>query len=228
MAMAGPITVLIADDHALFREGTRRIVEDEPDMRVVGEASDGPEAVRLATTLRPAVVLMDIAMPGLNGIEATRAIKEQAPDCAVLVLTAYDDDPYVFALLDAGAAGYLLKSVDGAELVEAIRSVSAGDAVLHPAIARKVLRRFTGRRTEERDGGWAALSAREREVLRLAGTGMSNKEVALRLGLSVRTVQVHLAHIFEKLGVASRTEAVVLALRRGWLTLEDLEVEADD
>lgn len=226
--MAAPITVLIADDHALFREGTRRIVEEEADMRVVGEASDGPEAVRLASMLRPNVVLMDIAMPGLNGIEATRAIKQQAPGCAVLVLTAYDDDPYVFALLDAGAAGYLLKSVDGEELVEAIRSVHAGDAVLHPTIARKVLRRFTGGHRDERDGGWAALSPREREVLRLAGAGMTNKEVARRLGLSVRTVQVHFAHIFEKLGVASRTEAVVLALRRGWLTLDDLEEEPDN
>lgn len=221
------ISVLIADDHALFREGTRRIVEAEPGMSVVAEAADGGEAVRLAERHRPAVALMDVAMPHMNGIEATRRIKAAVPGCAILALTAYDDDQYVFALLEAGAAGYVLKDIEGSELVEAIRSVHVGDAVLHPTIARKVLRRFKGEPDASLDSPWASLSEREREVLRIAGSGLSNKDIALRLQISARTVQVHLAHIFEKLGVASRTEAVILGLKRGWFSLDDLEMPDD-
>lgn len=218
----GKIRIVIAEDHALVREGTRQLLEQHQDMAVVGEAADGAEAVELVTKLRPDVAIVDIAMPRLNGIEATRQIKARCPATAVLILTAYDDDQYVFALLEVGAAGYLLKNVRGGELVEAVRSVYAGESVLHPAIARKVLTRFIPCRGTERRDEPDHLTEREHEVLRLAARGLSNKEIARELSLSVRTVQVHLSHVFNKLGVASRTEAVIQGLRRGWFKLEEL------
>ena len=216
------IRVLLAEDHVIVREGTRELVQHEPDMEVVGEAGDGEEAIQLATKLRPDVVIMDIAMPKLNGIEATKQIKELYPSTAVLVLTAYDDDQYVFALLEAGAAGYLLKNVRGRELIDAIRAVYAGESVLHPAITRKVIESFlpAGKPAERRIA--EPLSEREMEVIKLAGRGMSNKDIAEELSLSVRTVQSHLGNIFNKLGVGSRTEAVLYALKKGWVALEDL------
>jgi DNA-binding NarL/FixJ family response regulator len=217
------VKVLIADDHAVVREGTRQILEQEPDMEVVGEAEDGEEAVRQTGRARPNVAIVDIAMPGVDGIEATRQIKEQYPEVAVLILTAYDDDQFIFSLLEAGAAGYLLKSVRSHELVEAVRAVYAGESVLHPAIARKVLNRFTpaaGAAKPEKPV--ETLSEREMEVLKLASRGLSNQEIADELYLSLRTVQAHLGHIFNKLRVSSRTEAVVRALKEGWVTLEDI------
>lgn len=214
------IRILIADDHALVREGTRRILEAEPDIEVVGEAADGAEAIALAEELAPDVVVIDIGMPVINGVEATRVIKERLPEVGVLVLTVHDDDPYVYAILEAGAAGYLLKDVHGAEVIEAVRSVRAGEAVLHPAIARKVLRRFSAAGSSQ--ANYAPLTAREVEVLRLAARGLSNKQIGTELGLSARTVQVHLGRIFHKLRVASRTEAVIEGLRRGWFRLEDV------
>jgi len=216
------IRVLLAEDHVIVREGTRELVQHEPDMEVVGEAGDGEEAIQLATKLRPDVVIIDIAMPKLNGIEATKQIKELYPATAVLVLTAYDDDQYIFALLEAGAAGYLLKNVRGRELIDAIRAVYAGESVLHPAITRKVIESFmpAGKPAERRIA--EPLSEREMEVVKLAGRGMSNKDIAEELSLSVRTVQAHLGNIFNKLGVGSRTEAVLYALKKGWVALEDL------
>lgn len=216
------IRILLADDHALVREGTRELLEREDDLTVVAEASDGEEAVRMVATYEPDVALMDVAMPKLNGISATRSIKSIAPSTAVLVLSAYDDDQYVFALLEAGAAGYLLKNVRGRDLVEAVRSVHAGESVLHPVIARKVIDHFSqaGEDTSEA-AGVETLTDRELEVLKLASTGMTNKDISERLCLSIRTVQAHLSTIFGKMGVGSRTEAVVQALRKGWLTLED-------
>jgi NarL family two-component system response regulator LiaR len=217
------IKVIIADDHALFREGTRSLIAQEKDMEVVGEASDGEESIRLVTELRPQVVLMDIAMPKVNGIEATRSIKADSPATAVLILTAYDNDQYIAALLEAGAAGYLLKNVSGSDLVNAIRAVYAGEAVLHPAIAKKVFSRLGATRREaEEPAQLAELSEREIEILRLAAKGMSNQNIAARLYLSRRTVQAHLANIFRKMDVGSRTEAVLQALRKGWLGLDDL------
>ena len=218
------ITILLADDHVLVREGTRELLEHEDDMSVVGEAGDGEKAVDLAADLRPDVVIMDIAMPKLNGIEATKRIKSIHPDSAVLILSAYDDDQYVFALLEAGAAGYLLKDVPAHELVEAIRAVHAGESILHPTIARKVINRFAPPSGEEAAGvGVDQLSKREMEVLRLAAQGMTNMEIANELVLSVRTVQGHLSNIFSKMHVGSRTEAVIQALRWAWLSLEDIQ-----
>ncbi len=217
------IRILIADDHAFVREGTRRILEQEPDLEVVAEAGDGEEAVKLSCDLKPDVVLVDVAMPRLDGIEATRRIKAQCPAVAVLVLSAYDDDQFIFGLLEAGAAGYLLKSVRGLEIVDAIRAVHAGESVLHPSVARKVLNRFAGVSGKQRDKkSLDLLTEREMEVLRMVTKGLSNKDIADGLCLSVRTIQGHLANIFNKLRVSSRTEAVVHALKEGWVTLDNM------
>jgi NarL family two-component system response regulator LiaR len=216
------IRVIVADDHAIVRDGTRRVLESEKDIEVVGEASDGEEAVSQTTKLRPDVVIMDIAMPKLNGIEATKQIKERLPATAVLILTAYDNDQYIFSLLQAGAAGYLLKNVRDFELVEAIRSVHSGESVLHPVIARKVLHRFVPSAQEPQDSTQELLSKRELQVLKLAARGMSNKDIAEELYLSARTIQAHLANIFDKLQVGSRTEAILHGLKEGWFSLEDI------
>jgi len=217
----GKIRVLLAEDHAIVREGAREFIQREPDMEVVAEATDGEEAVRLASELHPDVVVMDVRMPKLNGIEATKKIKELLPSTALLVLSAYDYDQYIFALLEAGAAGYLLKGVRAHELIDAIRAVYAGESVLHPVVARRVINRLVSHPPSEPTAS-ETLSEREMEVLKLAAKGTSNKDIAEKLFLSPRTVQAHLGNIFHKLGVASRTEAVLHGLRKGWLTLDDL------
>ncbi|WP_295817867.1 response regulator transcription factor [uncultured Deinococcus sp.] len=209
------ITLLLVDDHPVVRKGTRELLEGESDLHVVGEAGSGAEAITRARALTPDVILMDVSMPGMNGIEATRAIKKEQPGVGVLVLTSYDDDAYVFALLEAGAAGYLLKNASEDDLLGAVRAVAAGESALHPSVARKVLERFSANTTPtppEDD-----LSPRELEVLRVAATGRTNKEIARDLDISPRTVQVHLANIFSKLGVGSRTEAVLYGIKRGWI-----------
>ncbi len=217
------IRILLAEDHKVVREGTRRLLESQEDFEVVGEASDGVEAVDLAKKCKPEIIIMDVSMPRLNGIEATRQIKALYPNMAILVLTGYDNDEYVFALLEAGAAGYLLKESSGEELIDAIRQVMTGEPVLHPKIMKKVLNRL---RSPSEDlpvqSLGEVLSDREKEVLRLAAKGMSNMEIADSLTLSVRTVQTHLRSIFNKLGVGSRSEAIVYGLKKGWLTLEEL------
>lgn len=222
-----PIRILLADDHIVVREGTRQILEREPDLYVVAEASDGQEAVALAEKEKPDVALLDISMPVMNGIEATRAIKKILPQTAVLVFTAYDYDEYVFAILQAGAAGYLLKNVRATELISAVRRVYEGEPVLHPAIAKKVLSRVRESAPPPPPSPESAevLTDRELEVLRLAAEGLSNRDIADRLVVSPRTVQSHMANIFSKLRVGSRTEAVMVGLRRGWIRLEDLPEE---
>lgn len=217
------IRVLLAEDHVITRQGMRRLLEEESDLMVSGEAGDGEEAVRMALDMQPDVIIIDIAMPKLNGIEATRQIKLIHPAIAVLVLSAYDDSEYVFGLLEAGAAGYLLKTASGEELIHAIRAVHKGEPVLAPIIARKIINRFRlpskvlGR---ERPSDY--LSDREMDVLKLAARGRTNKDIADQLHLSKRTVEGHLRTIFNKLGVASRTEAVLYGLRKGWFALEDV------
>jgi len=218
----GKIRILLADDHAVVRQGTRELLEREDDLEVVAEAGDGEKAVHLAAKHSPDVAIMDIAMPKLNGIDATRQIKAANPRVSVLVLTAYDDDQYIFALLEAGAAGYLLKNVHADELIRAVRAVAAGEAVLHPAIARKVVSRFAPPQPKRGEtNALDQLTEREIEVLKLAAKGLKNQDIARELFLSIRTVQTHLSNIFSKMGVGSRTEAVLEALKRGWLMLED-------
>lgn len=219
---AAPVRVLLVDDHEVVRRGTRELLGRADGIEVVGEAQDGREAVALAARLRPDVILMDVAMPGVNGIEATREIKRGLPGVAVLALSAYDDDPYVFALLEAGAAGYLLKNVRGAQLVEAVRAVRQGESILDPTISARVMRRVAGRLAAPEDAV-ERLTPRELEVLRVAARGLSNKEIAARLTISTRTVQVHLANVFAKLRVGSRTEAVMHAVRRGLISVADAE-----
>ena len=216
------LTVLIADDHPLVREALRQALDGEEDMEVVAEASDGEEAVKLASESKPNVAVMDIVMPKLNGIEATRRIKEGAPDTAILILTAYDDDEYILGLLDAGAAGYLLKSARGRDLVGAIRAIRSGESVLHPKIIAKLLERASRAPVEEHKAS-ELLSKRESEILNLLTSGMSNKEIAGKLFLSQRTVKAHLTNIFNKLNVASRSEAIVKGLQWGLVTLENTE-----
>jgi len=215
------LRVLIADDHPLVREALHQALDGEEDMEVVAEAGDGEEAVNLATELKPDVVVMDIVMPGLNGIEATRRLKQIAPDIAILILTAYDDDEYVLGLLDAGAAGYLLKSARGRDLAGAIRAIRSGESVLHPNIIAKLLKRATVAPAKEHKSR-ELLSARESEVLRMVALGMSNKEIADTLSLSQRTIKAHLTNTFNKLNVASRSEAIVKGLQWGLVTLENI------
>ncbi|MCK4316447.1 MAG: response regulator transcription factor [Anaerolineae bacterium] len=218
--MTKMIHVVLADDHAVVRKGIRQFLEEADDITVVAEASDGAEALRLVEAHQPDVAVLDIRMPEVTGVEATRRIKERFPQVRVLVLTAYDDDPYVFALLQAGADGYVLKTASGDELVRAVRTVHQGGTALSPEIAAKVVRQATSHRPEGAADQVETLTTRELDVLRLAARGLTNRAIGHGLGISHRTVQGHLASIYGKLGVNSRTEAVTEALRRGWIVIE--------
>jgi len=221
-----PIRVVLVDDHAVLRHGLRRLLEDEPDIEVVGEAGNGLEAVAVTRALAPDMVLMEVVMPRLNGIEAARQIKQSNPATAILALSAYDDDRYVLGLLEAGAAGYLLKSATAREVIHAIRAVHAGEAVLHPAVAGRLLSRAARPTRAVPTHGHELLTEREIEVLRCAAKGLSNKEIAGQLVLSVPTVKAHLVNIFNKMGVGSRTEAVMQALNQGWVEMDAIAGEA--
>ena len=223
----GKIRVLLAEDHALVRQGIRELLQLEEDIEIVGEVGDGEEAVQLAERLEPDVILMDISMPKLDGIAATRLIKGAHPYISVLVLTAYDNEEFIFALLEAGAAGYLLKNVQSRQLINAIRAVYDGESVLHPDIAKKVLSRLslgTGKRPRQRkQAKEELLTERELEVLGLGAEGLANKQIAAELLLGERTVQTHWRNIFNKLGISSRTEAIVRGLSKGWITMRQEE-----
>jgi len=216
--------ILIADDHPLLREALCQVFSNQKDMEIVGQAGNGEEAIDLASQLKPDIVVMDIMMPKFDGLEASRQIKKIAPNTAILILTAYDDDNYVLGLLEAGATGYLMKSAKGQDLVEAVRAVRAGESVLHPKIIEKLLKQAMAKPAETvelkiKD----LLSDREMEMLKLLATGISNKEIAEKLCLSLRTVKAHMSNIFTKMNVASRSEALVEALRKGLLTLDDVK-----
>ncbi len=216
-----PIKIVLAEDHALVREGTRRILEQYPDLTVVGEAEDGQQALELVERIRTDVAILDIRMPKLNGIEVVRWMKEHSPNTKTLILTAYDDDDYILALMEAGASGYLLKTARASDLADAVRRVNMGDSVLHPAIAAKVARLWAQRGVSAKQGAAEQLSPRELEVLELATKGLRNKTIADKLSISVRTVEGHFNSIFTKLGISSRIEAVLYSLSQHIVTLEE-------
>ncbi len=219
--MAGKIRVLIADDHAILREGVRALLSLTPDIEVVGEASDGLEAIERTRQLSPDVVLMDIGMPGLGGLEATLEIANVAPRARVLVLTQYDNKEYIYRFLKAGAAGYVLKKAAGTELVGAIRSVHQGGLFLHPSIAAAVVEPYLrGNAGEAGPDDYEALTDREKQVLKLVAEGRTSKEIADLLCLSVKTVMAHRANIMEKLGIHNKTELIKYALRKGLIQMQ--------
>jgi NarL family two-component system response regulator LiaR len=221
---SGKTRIILADDHPLLRQALRDVLEKQRDFEVIAEARDGEEAVKLTTELDPDVVIMDMSMPKLNGLEATRQIKASHPAIAVLVLTVHSDSEHILSVLKAGAGGYLTKSVYGEEVIHAVRSLVCGETVLSPAVSQQIFKYAFQHTTRPKTLDVSnKLSARELEVLSLAAKGISNKDIAIRLGLSLRTVKGRLADLFLKLNVASRTEAVIVGLRKGILTLKDLE-----
>jgi len=213
------VRVLLADDHAVVRKGIRDFLQEDETLCVIGEASDGAEALTLIASDAPDVAVLDIQMPRLNGLDATRRVKKEFPNIQVLILTAYDDDPYLFAALQAGASGYLLKTSSAEELLHAVHAVAEGETALSPAVAKKLVRRAAGGAAAP-DEIIEPLTDRELDVLRLAAQGLGNKQIGAALNISDRTVQGHLANIYEKLHVATRTEAVLFAVRRKWIALE--------
>ena len=210
---ARSITVLLADDHAVVRKGIRDFIDEDPELQVIAEASDGAEAWALLAHEQPDVAVLDIRMPHLTGVELTRRIKQHYPQVRVLILTAYDDEPYVLALLRAGADGYILKTADSRELLTAVKQVYAGKSFIDPTIANTIITNSIKPMPEEQ------LTDRELEVVRGVAKGWTNREIAQQLGISDRTVQGHLANIFAKLHVSSRTELVTVTLQRGLISL---------
>jgi NarL family two-component system response regulator LiaR len=212
--MSEPITVLIVDDHAVVRHGIRALLEAEGGFTVVGEVGSGGEAVLLAADLAPDVVLMDLVMPGLNGVEATRLLKQRSPCSQVIVLTSYHEDEHIFPAIRAGALSYLLKGVGLEELADAVRKAARGEAVLHPHVAARLVQELHGA-SREHAQLYATLSEREREVLRLIANGLSNAQIAAQLVISERTVKSHVNNILSKLHIVDRTQAAIYAWREG-------------
>jgi len=216
----GAIRVVLADDHAVVRQGIRQFLESSGQITVVAEAADGLEAMRLIREHRPAVAILDIQMPHQSGIETTRAIRAEQLPVGVLILTAFDDEPYIRAVLQAGANGYVLKTAEAQEIVDAVRAVSEGQSALDPVIALKLIAQFSGASRPADTIPQEALTDRETEVLRLAAKGFTNKAIGAQLSISDRTVQGHLAKIYDKLHVTSRTEAVMRGVRLGLVTAD--------
>lgn len=216
-----PIRIVLAEDHLLMRVGTRRILEEYPDLKVVGEADDGQQALDLIARLKPDIAILDIRMPKLNGIALVRRMKESSLNTKAIILTAYDDDDYILALMEIGAWGYLLKTVQADELVESVRKVYRGEPVLDRAIALKVAHLWAHHRIMAGDDFSAQLSSRERDVLEYAAKGLRNKDIAAKLYISVRTVEGHLSSIYDKLHVSSRTQAILQAISQHVVSLEE-------
>lgn len=208
------IRILLADDHHLVRAGVRQLLESANDLQVIAEAGDGEEAQTLIQKHKPDVAVLDIQMPKASGIEVTRWVRSHMPEVGVLILTAYDDDPYVMAVLQAGANGYVLKTGQSEELIQAVRDVYEGKSALDPSITKKLMTNIF----KTADRAVEPLTDRELDVLRLAAKGFTNKAIGVQLGISDRTVQGHLAHIFAKLQANSRTEAVMRAVSLGWIS----------
>jgi len=218
--MNEPISVLIAEDHAIVRQGVRLLLDNQPDMEVAGEAANGSEAVELVEKLRPDVVVMDLAMPGMNGLEATRSIRKRFPGTQIVALTVHDSDEHFFQMIDAGAAGYILKGADPSVLLEGIRVAHRGDVFLYPPLTTKLVRDYLGRTGgEDAATRYNELTEREREVLRLIAEGHTNQEIAELLFISPSTVQTHRTHVMEKLGLHRRSELIEYAFRHGFLDL---------
>ncbi len=215
---AETIRVLLADDHAVVRKGIREFLTEPGDIEVVAEAADGDEAIVLLEQEKPDVAVLDIQMPGRSGIEVCRHVRAQRWPIGILILTAYDDDPYVLAVLQAGANGYVLKTADADDIIQAVRDVHEGKSALDPVIAHKLIAQLAGR-TETKPV--ETLTPRETDVLKLAARGYTNKAIGAQLHLSDRTVQGHLANIYGKLHVTTRTEAVMRAVALGWLSPEE-------
>jgi len=209
--VSDPISVVVADDHPVFRHGMRALLDGVADVELIGEAADGDEAVAAALALEPDVVLMDLRMPGLNGIDATRKILAAAPDAGILVLTMFEDDDSVFAAMRAGARGYLLKGSEQEEVMRAIRAIASGEAIFGPAIARRLIGYFSSASTD----AFPELTAREREVLELMAQGRNNQAIAGELTLSLKTVRNHVSNVFNKLHVTDRAGAIVKARDAG-------------
>jgi two-component system, NarL family, response regulator LiaR len=212
--MSDPITVLLVDDHEMVRRGVRAFLETQPDISVVAEAGSGEEAVRLAAEHAPDVALMDLIMPGMDGVEATRRLTTRSPRTSVVMLTSYHDDEHVFPAIRAGALSYVLKEIGPGELADAVRKAAAGEAVLHPRVAARVVRELHGARRDE-PNAFRELSDRELEVLKLIADGLNNAEIAARLYVSEKTVKSHVSNILGKLHLADRTQAAVYAWRQG-------------
>ena len=213
----GPLRVLLADDHIVVRQGLKRLIEEQPDIVVVGEAGDGAETIQQVQHLKPDVVVMDISMPGMNGLVATKKLKELRPDIVVVTLTRHADDAYLQELLRAGASGYVLKQSAPNELIQAIRATAAGGHYLDSTLTARVTAGFIGREGRGLTKPGAAPSERESEVLRLIASGYSNKEIASQLELSVKTVEAHKANAMRKLGLSGRIDIVNYAILQGWL-----------
>ncbi len=213
--------VLLVDDHVVVRQGLKALFASEPDVEVIGEAGNGREALGCIPKLQPNVILMDISMPGLNGIEATRQIRHNHPDIKVVVLSMHANEEYVFQVLQAGASGYVLKQSDSMEVLTAIRAALSGGSFLSPPISRAVIDDYVRRAEARGQGGdLELLTSRQREVLQLLAEGLSNQEIAKQLSISIKTVETHRSNMMNKLGVSNKTELIKYALRKGWATLE--------
>jgi DNA-binding NarL/FixJ family response regulator len=213
--------VLVVDDHEIVRQGIKMVLETDPDLEVVGEAASGDEAIEKVRDLGPNVVVMDIGMPGLSGFEATRRIRDSHPDVQVLALTVHDSEAYVFQMLQAGATGYVVKRAPAAEVIQAVKRAFLGEAVLHPSVAKLLIKDYLTRVERGEESSYDTLSDREREILKLIAEGRTNKEIAEMLFLSIKTIQAHRANLMRKLGMHDRTELVKYAIRKGIIGLDE-------